>query len=564
MRDASGGQGSGAFVAILPEGAEDLADAMQRAGVDALDLLDRVRRALADGGESAPAAEQALGDAGEWGQQAAADLRWRIETMVAMDRGYQPGGVASGMLPFASRQAHMRAVRSALERLDRVLADPALRVEAEARAAAVARWAAGLGPGVLDVVAAEAPDLLGNLDGIPLSTRYAINQERVDAELARVTRQLSGAADPGSREALEARRAALTHLAGPGADGQARQLLAFDPAGDGKAVEVFGDLAAAHHAAVVVPGIQNTLDNFRHTSDNASALQDRAQRIAAPGQQVATIAWMGYDTPGYLDAASTVTARGAAPDLAAFLDGQGLDEGVHTTLVAHSYGTVVAGHALAGGMRVDDAVLLGSPGIGVDSADDIRPSDGDVYAIRTVDDPVSMAQFHGPDPAGEEFGASVLAANAAGYAAVSGHSSYFAVRSVSLENLANVTIDADHRLLDNTEAFDDPVNVRAEGALARDVESSLIALDEQLEQVLPAAVVEADDEASHALLEAANDGAETAIDALTSSIRSAGQELSDLGDAFMEGWSEGVDDVAEHLTGDQDPAPGAHPPAAAP
>lgn len=140
MREAAGGRGGGEFVAIRPGPAEDLAAAMQRAGEDADELLDRVRRALIEGGESAPGATRTLDDVGEWGREAAADLRWRVAAMVALDRTYlTSGGMVAGLLPFASRQAYELALRQAQAELDRLLGDPALRGDAAARAEGVAR-----------------------------------------------------------------------------------------------------------------------------------------------------------------------------------------------------------------------------------------------------------------------------------------------------------------------------------------------------------------------------------------------------------------------------------------
>src|SRR5689334_18052955 len=41
-----------------------------------------------------------------------------------------------------------------------------------------------------------------------------------------------------------------------------RHFLFFDPAGDGKTAEVFGDLATASRIAILVPGVDTTLADF--------------------------------------------------------------------------------------------------------------------------------------------------------------------------------------------------------------------------------------------------------------------------------------------------------------
>src|SRR4029079_7990870 len=72
-----------------------------------------------------------------------------------------------------------------------------------------------------------------------------------------------------------------------------RHFLLFDPEGDGRAAEVFGDLTTARHVAVVVPGMNNDLDNF--TGGDAEKVQHQASQFDP--DQVATIQWLGYDTP---------------------------------------------------------------------------------------------------------------------------------------------------------------------------------------------------------------------------------------------------------------------------
>ena len=81
-----------------------------------------------------------------------------------------------------------------------------------------------------------------------------------------------------------------------------RHFLLFDPAGDGRAAEVFGDLTTARHVAVVVPGMNNDLNNF--TGGDAEKVQHQASQFDP--DQVATIQWLGYDTP---EGATALAAR---------------------------------------------------------------------------------------------------------------------------------------------------------------------------------------------------------------------------------------------------------------
>lgn len=151
-----------------------------------------------------------------------------------------------------------------------------------------------------------------------------------------------------------------------------RQIIDWDPHGDGRLVEVFGDLETAGHVAVVVPGIANTIRNFDEVH------RRRAQNLyaAAAGLEpdVAVVAWLGYDTPGFTGAISKSTARESRTALADFVGRFGSP--VHLSVVAHSYGTVLTGEAAADGIAADELVFLGSPGTSLDHADDAALADG--------------------------------------------------------------------------------------------------------------------------------------------------------------------------------------------
>jgi len=146
-------------------------------------------------------------------------------------------------------------------------------------------------------------------------------------------------------------------------------IMDFDAAGDGLAVAAFGDPSAAPHVAIVVPGIGNDLGNVARLLANAAALQ------RAGGLGVATIAWLGYDTPGRpgsLDFLGNAwrggRARAWADELSSFVREvrAGAAAGATVTVVAHSYGGRLAAEAARGpGLDVDDLVLLGVPGLGV-------------------------------------------------------------------------------------------------------------------------------------------------------------------------------------------------------
>ena len=238
-----------------------------------------------------------------------------------------------------------------------------------------------------------------------------------------------------------------------------RKLLVFDPQRDGLIVEVFGDLAAAAHLAVLVPGVGNALADYEaNFRSNAARLYARLR-----GSDAAVVAWLGYDTPDHLAAAAVSAATDAARPLARFLDGIRGPGPVHTSLIGHSYGSAVVGRALADGLEVDEAVFIGSPGVGVDRVSDLDlPAGTRVWAGRAPADPIRFARaieciemtpvcypstdrpFFGTYPVEPSFGA--IRFPVGNPPLEEAHSSYFADGLVSLRNLAFIITGREDRL----------------------------------------------------------------------------------------------------------------------
>jgi pimeloyl-ACP methyl ester carboxylesterase len=232
-----------------------------------------------------------------------------------------------------------------------------------------------------------------------------------------------------------------------------RQFLAFDAAGDGIAVEVVGDLAAADRIAVLVPGVDTTLRDFDRglggVARRAPAVQARSVyaelRKIAPAQRVAVVAWLGYDPPNGigLDAASEDSARAGASALRRFLAGLALARpSAAVTLIGHSYGALVIGLAAAAlPPQVADLVTLGGIGMGADNVSDLHTT-AQVWAAQAPDDwihwipQVRLFQFgHGVRPARASFGARLLPV-----AGVAGHDGYLEPGSTTLRAVAEVIL----------------------------------------------------------------------------------------------------------------------------
>lgn len=275
-------------------------------------------------------------------------------------------------------------------------------------------------------VPAPAPPALAPLEpatSAALAERYAVNREGIRA----AERMAAGHGD--------LRRAAgLRAMADP-----ARQFLTFDGRDGGRTAEVFGDLSRATRIAVLVPGSDTGLDSYERFRAGAAALHGEL------GERSAVIAWLGYRTPHTVspDVLTPGRAEDAAPRLRAFVAELGEAwPGARTSLVCHSYGSVVCGRAAAGeGVTgVADIVLYGSPGAGADSAADLHTA-ATVWAGRAGADwigEVPHAQLRlpftdvglGPDPASPEFGARRFDAGDGG------HSDYLRPGSTPLKNIA--------------------------------------------------------------------------------------------------------------------------------
>ncbi|MEU9474560.1 alpha/beta hydrolase [Streptomyces sp. NPDC048191] len=280
-------------------------------------------------------------------------------------------------------------------------------------------------------IPAPAPAALPPVTAETLQTIYAANG-------ADATRAADMAAAHGDAH----RAAADRTLASP-----SRRLLAFDGRGAGRATEVLGDLAHADRTAVLVPGSDTSLDTYDRFHRAAAALYADLTHRAPRGTRTAVVAWLGYATPGTVSTTVTTTTRAdeAAPGLRAFVRHlrAATPARAHIALLCHSYGTVVCGRA-ASGVDADDIALVGSPGTGADSVPALHTR-ARVWAARGSEDwvadvpHVSADLFgstvgFGTDPVSRAFGARVF--DAAG----ADHSGYFTPGSVSLANLARITL----------------------------------------------------------------------------------------------------------------------------
>lgn len=196
---------------------------------------------------------------------------------------------------------------------------------------------------------------------------------------------------------IAARRDALDDIAMPDVDtGLTPEVLHFDPKEDGQIVVAYGDIANATHIGVMVPGMTTELNSFPLTNERAQdlmlALSDEA------GVAPAVIGYLGYDAPDDLTEAffDDLAVQGA-PAFADFLSE--LPDDANVQVLAHSYGSLLTGMALAEGARPDAVHIFGSPGIGVDSIDELG-LDGETIVTSTENpgDLVSWSERFGSVP----------------------------------------------------------------------------------------------------------------------------------------------------------------------
>ncbi|QPK83071.1 hypothetical protein G7Y29_09555 [Corynebacterium qintianiae] len=170
--------------------------------------------------------------------------------------------------------------------------------------------------------------------------------------------------------------------------------------------------------------VGDTVDPARVTTMVAGVSTGRPEQLAgelAKAHVVAkatggsVVVWQGYTPPpSVVHGIDPSAARDGGAELAQFQ--AALHERyphARQTVVAHSYGTVVAARAAEGpGLFVDDLWLLGSPGVAASSVDklELLGSNPQVFVADADRDPIAVTRFrhdaaHGYSPSAEAFGA---------------------------------------------------------------------------------------------------------------------------------------------------------------
>jgi hypothetical protein len=232
-------------------------------------------------------------------------------------------------------------------------------------------------------------------------------------------------------------------------------LLAVDGQGNGRAIIASGNPDTATNVATYIPGTGANLANVGGDINRSDLMLQAAANAGSPS--TAVITWVGYEAPQNVvpEAAEEQFADGAKKNLDRFQDGlRATHEGApsHNTVLGHSYGSTVIGHAARDeGLNADELVFVGSPGVGVGNAGGLNFPTDHIYATVADHDIIHMSNIedphdvHGPDPAGTQFGAHVFASApgtagpwyTGGYSGAA-HSQYWGTTNPALENMGKI------------------------------------------------------------------------------------------------------------------------------
>ncbi|WP_422395720.1 alpha/beta hydrolase [Rhodococcus sovatensis] len=262
-------------------------------------------------------------------------------------------------------------------------------------------------------------------------------------------------------------------------DGVPRYLMNIDA--EGRGAIALNNPDSAGHVATYIPGTSSGLPSLGGDMDRAGNLLDAAN--SENGGRNSVVTWVGYNAPPEIhNAGSSEYAAAGAPRLDSFQDGlRAAHDGAPSvnTVIGHSYGSTVIGHAMSEGnsLDADRVIFVGSPGVGngIDGVEDLRLDSVDpssnherIFATAAATDPVTwiggaadtvaeagsviglpgdISLIHGPDPTSSSFGATVFETDPGPSIDIGGmdfgvspstHSDYFLINNPGLEEMGRI------------------------------------------------------------------------------------------------------------------------------
>jgi pimeloyl-ACP methyl ester carboxylesterase len=308
-----------------------------------------------------------------------------------------------------------------------------------------------------------APHVVGNLEGIPYSVRGQANLLDLKQTIAETREDLTTESGKAERLAMKRTLDTLQNVkkALTKHDGVKRTLIGLDTSSDARAAIVIGDLSKAQFVSYLVPGMYMSVDEqivdwAKVGQELYDAQTQWLRRLGPRGSQatpgVATVAWIGYQTPELMNIGGLDLATQGANNLEQSLEGlQSIRQSdpPFVSVFAHSYGSTAALLALERHtVTIDALALLGSPGSDAQSVAQLSVRDGNVFVGQAPMDPIVHSAFFGSDPGAATYGAQKMGVSGATdpitgtkLAGSSGHNEYFAAGSESMRNLALIGID---------------------------------------------------------------------------------------------------------------------------
>ena len=313
-------------------------------------------------------------------------------------------------------------------------------------------------------LANSVPQVIGNLAGVPFDVRDRANRRYLGSTIADLQAQLDaglGRAERAEvRDHLRTLRQIESALEGS-ASHPRRTLVTVDTTYPGRAAIVDGDLATADYVSYLIPGMFFTIGGqVGDWANTASQVRDDQMRWlqyfgqnnpALARETVATVAWIGYETPHLLNVGSLDLANQGANYLTQAIEG--LQEvraanQPYISVLAHSYGSTAALIALQqGAFQIDALAVVGSPGSTAQSVGELSVRNGNVYVGEANWDPVVNTAFYGSDPGADSYGAYRMSVDGGTdpitnekLGASFGHNGYFDPGSESMRNMALIGI----------------------------------------------------------------------------------------------------------------------------
>ncbi|BEL09949.1 hypothetical protein Q0Z83_081400 [Actinoplanes sichuanensis] len=328
---------------------------------------------------------------------------------------------------------------------------PATFPPCTATAGEVRSWWERFSPAERTWLLVTSPAAFAGADGIPVADRDIANRLLLDDARVELDRMRAAGTDRDRvrdlRDGLDRLTARLEEEGAPRA-----YLIGLGLDGEGRAVVALGDPDRSAHVLTHVPGMTSDLKSLGGELTRAERVAVRAGELG-PAESASAVLWLDYDAPDFVhEAASDRPARDGAAELIRFQEAlRATHESgpAHQTVLGHSYGSLVVGAAAAaGGLSADTVVFVGSPGIGVDSASELRFPADRVWSTTSFTDPIQFAvapkdllpdgQRHlwfGRDPSEPGFGARVFPSQFD-----AGHLGYWDRGGPALDALARLTL----------------------------------------------------------------------------------------------------------------------------